>query len=113
MRLCNSSAMRNNVRSGTPSPVMTMFTAGTPAAETSWMIGSSVSGGNQTLARSMASRNSLSAAWESMSMSNSAMIVAAFSLENVVYSVMPSSALSSTSAGLEIRRSESSGEMPS
>ena len=61
----------------------------------------------------MASLTSAKAADVSKSMSNSVMIVAAPSLENEVTSTIPSIVFNSNSAGLDRRRSESSGEIPS
>ena len=77
------------------------------------MSGSSVLAGNLAFALLTASRTSLRAVLDSNEISNSVIIVAAFSLENELIWVMPSSDLSSTSVGFASSRSASSGDIPS
>ena len=76
-------------------------------------MGSSVDWGNLAFARLIASLTSANAVEVSKLMSNSVMIVAAPSLENEVTSTIPSMVFSSSSAGFDNKRSESSGEIPS
>ena len=79
----------------------------------SWMMGSSASLGNSTLARLTASRVSSSAWSRSKSASNSTMTVPAFSEAKLFTSSTPSTWRSSISRGIISNRSASSGEIPS